>query len=91
MIKVGVAISKDSIALAKAGRLDADYIQYYGQLGVEPMHEILPYKPVMLHDLPEPFWLNYENPFRDDVMNVSRELVDHAKSPWFSTGIGASA
>jgi uncharacterized protein (UPF0276 family) len=91
MIKVGVAVSKNAIALAKAGRLDADYIQYYGQLGVEPMHEVLPYKPVMLHDLPEPFWLNYENPFQDDVMKVSRELVENAKSPWFSTGIGASA
>jgi uncharacterized protein (UPF0276 family) len=91
MIQLGVTISKAAIALAKAGRLDVDYIQYYAQLGVEPIHEILPYKPVMLHDLPEPFWLNYENPFRDDVMKTARELVDLAKSPWLSTGIGASA
>jgi uncharacterized protein (UPF0276 family) len=91
MIKLGVTISKPAIALAKEGRLDADYIQYYAQLGVERMHEVLPYKPVMLHDLPEPFWLSYENPFQEDLMKVSRELVDTAKSPWLSTGIGASA
>ena len=91
MIKLGVTISKPAVALAKSGMLDADYIQYYGQLGVERMHEVLPYKPIMLHDFPEPFWLNYENPFREDTMKVARALVDTAKSPWFSTGIGASA
>jgi uncharacterized protein (UPF0276 family) len=91
MIKLGVAVSKSSVALAKAGRLDVDYIQYYAQLGVQPMHEILPYKAVMLHDLPEPFWLNYENPFQEETMKTARELVDMAKSPWLSTGIGASA
>jgi uncharacterized protein (UPF0276 family) len=91
MIKLGVAVSKSSVALAKAGKLDADYIQYYAQLGIEPMYEVLQYKPVMLHDLPEPFWLNYENPFQEETMQLSRQLVDTAKSPWLSTGIGASA
>jgi uncharacterized protein (UPF0276 family) len=91
VIQLGVAVSKSSVALAKAGQLDVDYIQYYAQLGVENMHSVLPYKPVMLHDLPEPFWLNYENPFQENVMKISRELVDLAKSPWLSTGIGASA
>ncbi len=91
MIQVGVSISEPAIALAKAGRLDVDFVQYYAAWGVERMHEIQPYKRLMLHDLPEPFWLNYENPFQEETMRESRELLDTAKSPWFSTGIGASA
>ena len=73
MIKLGVAVSKSSVALAKAGRLDADYIQYYGQLGVQPMKEILPYKPVMLHDFPEPFLAQLREPIsRRDNESISR-------------------
>jgi len=91
MNKLGISISRTVFALAEAGRLDADYIVYYGQLGPQRLHEVVKYKPVMLHDLPEPFWLNYENPFLDSVMIPAREMLDTAKSPWLSTGIGASA
>jgi uncharacterized protein (UPF0276 family) len=91
MTKLGISISRSVYALAEAGRLDADYIVYYSQIGPERLHEIVKYKPVMLHDLPEPFWLNYENPFLDSVMIPAREMLDTAKSPWLSTGIGASA
>ena len=91
MIKLGVAISNASLALAQRGELDVDYIQYYAQGSVERMREVLKYKPVMLHDLPEPFWLNYEDPFGEATMKLAREQLETAKSPWLSTGIGASA
>jgi uncharacterized protein (UPF0276 family) len=45
----------------------------------------------MIHDLPEPFWLNYEAPFTEDVLREGKAMMDLARPPWFSTGIGASA
>ena len=91
MTKFGIPVSRSVYALAEADRLDVDYIVYYGQIGPQHLHDVIRYKPVMLHDLPEPFWLNYENPFLDSVMIPAREMLDTAKSPWLSTGIGASA
>jgi uncharacterized protein (UPF0276 family) len=91
MLKLGISISRTVYDLVEAGRLDVDYIVYYGQRGPARLHNVIKYKPVMLHDLPEPFWLNYENPFLDSVMIPAREMLDTAKSPWLSTGIGASA
>jgi len=90
-MRVGVPIAPATLALARAGKLDVDYIVYYGQAGMKRLHDFAQYKPIYIHDLPEPFWLNYENPFLDEVMSVGRELLDTAKSPWFSTGVGASA
>jgi uncharacterized protein (UPF0276 family) len=91
MVKLGVPISQATYELAVANELDADYIVYYGQIGPERLTNIVPLKPVLLHDLPEPFWLNYENPFLDEVMSAARAMLDMAKCPWLSTGIGASA
>jgi uncharacterized protein (UPF0276 family) len=89
--KLGVSISKTVAELAREGALDADYIVYYGQLGEKYLAELLPLKPLYLHDLPEPFWLNYEAPFTEEVTRVGRILLDAMQPPWFSTGIGASA
>ena len=91
MLEFGASISRTVQALAQAGRLDVDYIVYYGQIGPDRLRDVVKSKPVMLHDLPEPFWLNYENPFLESVMVPAREMLDMAKSPWLSTGIGASA
>jgi uncharacterized protein (UPF0276 family) len=91
MIRVGVPISEATLALAEAGHLDVDYIVYYAQAGLKEMQEYIKFKPLFLHDLPEPFWLNYEDPFVDSVMTEARAMLDLAKSPWLSTGIGASA
>lgn len=91
MQKLGISVSRSVLALARAGRLDADYVVYYGQLGPAGLRDVVQHKPVMLHDLPEPFWLNYENPFLDSVMVPARQMLDAARSPWLSTGIGASA
>ena len=90
-MKFGIAISKTVGDLARENALDADYIVYYGQLGMKYVPDLLPHKPLLLHDLPEPFWLNYENPFTDDVLRVGTELMEAIKPPWFSTGVGASA
>lgn len=91
MIKLGVTYSKTLLAALESGPLDIDYIKVDAEAGMEAMQAALKYKPVLLHDLPEPFWLNYENPFQDDVMVKARALLNAAKSPWLSTGIGASA
>jgi len=91
MIRVGVPISPATLALAEAGRLDVDYIVYYAQAGLNEMQKYIKFKPLFLHDLPEPFWLNYENPFVDSVMTEARAMLELAQSPWLSTGIGASA
>src|SRR5579859_1370395 len=77
--------------MAKDGQLDADYIVYYGQLGSPLLPEIVALRPVMIHDLPEPFWLNYEAPFTENVLREGKALIDLARPPWFSTGVGASA
>jgi uncharacterized protein (UPF0276 family) len=90
-MKLGVPMSPATLSLAQAGKLDVDYIVYYGQAGMKWLHDFAQYKPIYIHDLPEPFWLNYENPFLDEVMRVGREMLDVAEPPWFSTGIGASA
>src|SRR4051812_30164028 len=91
MIKVGVPISEATLALAKSNRLDVDYIVFYAQAGLNTMQEYINFKPLFLHDLPEPFWLNYENPFVESVMAEARAMLDLAQSPWLSTGVGASA
>jgi len=91
MIRLGVAISKTAFALLEAGKLDVDYLQVYGQMGIDDLKKIAPYKPLMLQDLHNSFWLNYENPFHEDLMQEARAMLDVAKSLWFSTGIGASA
>ena len=91
MHKLGISASPSVLALARSGRLDADYVVCYGQSGPARLREFLPYSAVMLHDLPEPFWLNYENPFLDSVTGPAREMLNLCRPPWLSTGIGASA
>jgi len=91
MIKIGVSISTTAAAMAAVGQLDVDYIVWYGQIGLTHLDKVLPYKPLLLHDLSDSFWLNYEDPFDETVMQTTRTLLDQIQCPWFSTGIGASA
>ncbi len=91
MLKVGVPAAPAAVSLAKAGKLDVDYMVYYAQRGVDKLRPIADLKPIFIHDLPEPFWLNYENPFLPEVMDAERQMLDIAQCPWLSTGIGASA
>jgi len=90
--QVGVPILKSTYNLLAAGKLDVDYVVFYGQAGLENLRKVVPYgKPIFLHDLASSFWLNYENPFQEEVVTEAKEMLALAKSPWFSTGIGASA
>src|SRR6266851_634648 len=90
-MKFGISISKTVGEMARNDELDVDYIVYYGQIGMKYVDEMKAHYPLLLHDLPEPFWLSYENPFTDEVVKVSQQLLDSIQPPWFSTGIGASA
>lgn len=91
-IKLGVPILKSTFALLEAGDLDVDYVVFYGQAGIDNLRRVAVYdRPIYLHDLARSFWLNYEDPFREDVMAEARAMLDLAQSPWLSTGIGASA
>lgn len=91
MIRLGVPIAPATLALAQAGKLDVDYIVYYGSKGAIELGEYAKYKPLLLHDLSGAFWLNYENPFEEGLMREARVMLDATQSPWLSTGIGASA
>lgn len=90
-IKLGLPISKTAFKLLESGDLDVDYIVWYGQIGLNNLDRLVQYKPVFIHDLASSFWLNYEEPFKPDVMDEARQLLDITKTPWLSTGIGASA
>jgi uncharacterized protein (UPF0276 family) len=92
MIQLGIPILKTSYELLAARELDVDYVVYYGQAGLDKLKKVVEHgKPVFIHDLAASFWLNYKDPFQDDVMAEARAMLDLAQSPWLSTGIGASA
>lgn len=90
-LQLGISISHAAARLAQQGQLPADYIVWYGQIGTQGLAEVLPHKPLLLHDLADSFWLNYADPFDDAVMRQARTLLDQMRCPWLSTGIGASA
>lgn len=90
-MQLGVSISVTAAALAAAKELDVDYIVWYGQLGMEGLAQVTQSKPVLLHDLADSFWLNYADPFDENVMATARAMLDLTRSAWLSTGIGASA
>jgi len=92
MIKLGIPMLKSSYPLLEAGKLNVDYVVYYGQAGLENLKKVAQHgKPIYIHDLASSFWLNYVDPFKPDVMDEARAMLDIAQSPWLSTGIGASA
>lgn len=91
-IQLGLPILKTSYQLLAAGKLEVDYVVFYGQAGLDNLKKVAEHgKPIYLHDLANSFWLNYADPFQDDVMTEARAMLDLAQSPWLSTGIGASA
>jgi uncharacterized protein (UPF0276 family) len=91
MIRLGISISHTAARLAAEGRLNADYLVWYGQLGLNGLDKVIPHKPVLLHDLSDSFWLNYADPFDERVLTVARTIMEVTRTPWLSTGIGASA
>jgi uncharacterized protein (UPF0276 family) len=90
-IRLGISISRTAARLAAQGRLNVDYIVWYGQLGAAQLDEVADSKPLLLHDLSDSFWLNYDDPFDEALMTQTRAILDRIQCPWLSTGIGASA
>src|SRR5690348_92557 len=60
MIRLGIPIFPATYDLLTAGKLDVDYVMYYGHKGIETLSKVATYdKPIFLHDLAASFWLNY--------------------------------
>lgn len=92
MIQIGASNSASLFALLDQQAIDVDYITVYGSQPMEVLQKALTYRPVLLHDVSNTFWLNYADPFADvATVTKARAMLDAAQSPWFSTGIGASA
>lgn len=62
-----------------------------GESDVATLQSALALRPVLLHDISYDFWLNYQDPFDPDTMSKARAMLELARPPWHSTGIGASA
>ncbi len=92
MIQIGASVSPALLTLLDQQAVDIDTITVYGSQSMHLLERALAHRPVLLHDVANTFWLNYENPFADiATVTKARAMLDAAKSPWFSTGIGASA
>jgi uncharacterized protein (UPF0276 family) len=71
--------------------MPVDYIKVDGAESLATLESALARRPVYVHDISNKFWLNYTDPFQAAAMDKARAMLDRAQSPWFSTGIGASA
>jgi uncharacterized protein (UPF0276 family) len=90
-IRVGATVTPALFAVLANGELDIDHIKVDADEGLETLNRALAHRPVFLHDISSRFWLNYEDPFDEAEMTPARHMLDVARPPWFSTGIGASA
>lgn len=91
VVRIGIEASTVLLSMLSRKAIDIDFVKVDGDSSMEMLNEALSYKPVLIHDINRYFWLNYEDPFKDEVMATARKMLDAAKPPWFSTGIGASA
>lgn len=90
-MKIGATISPALLSLLNNNQIDVDYIEVNGEHDIATLQRALAHRPVLLHDISYRFWLNYEDPFEPATMAKARTMLDMAKPPWHSTGIGASA
>ncbi len=90
-MKIGATISPALLSLLASDEIDVDYIEVNGEQDVETLIKALELRPVLLHDISANFWLNYQDPFDSATMDTARAMLDLARPPWHSTGIGASA
>lgn len=86
-----MTISPVLLSLLTNSTPQVDYIKVDGDLDLETLKRAVALRPVLLHDVSYGVWLNYQNPFDEVAMTKAREMLDLARPPWFSTGIGASA
>ncbi len=59
MMKIGATISPALLSLLAEQPLELDYIEVNGESDVALLQRALAFRPVLLHDLAENFWLNY--------------------------------
>ncbi|MGB8646344.1 MAG: DUF692 family multinuclear iron-containing protein [Anaerolineae bacterium] len=90
-MKIGATLSPALLSLLASNAAEVDYIEVNGEQSAEILEQALALRPVLLHDISEQFWLNYEEPFAPATMDKARAMIDRARPPWHSTGIGASA
>jgi len=90
-MKLAATLSPNLLSLLDQGRIDVDYVEVNGEYNMDVLQRAMMRRPVLLHDISNTFWLNYEAPFTDEEMSRARTMIDAAKPPWHSTGIGASA
>src|SRR5947208_1340002 len=90
-MKLAATLSPNLLSLLDQGRIDVDYVEVNGEYNMDVLQRAMTRRPVLLHDISNTFWLNYEAPFTDEEMSRARTMMDAAKPPWHSTGIGASA
>lgn len=79
------------LSLLSKSPAQVDYIELNGDADLETLDRALALRPVLLHDIAGDVWLNYEHPFEETRMAKARAMMERARPPWHSTGIGASA
>lgn len=79
------------LSLLTSSQIPVDYIEVNGEQDLATLERALALRPVLLHDISYDVWLNYENPFDAETMSKARAMIEMARPPWHSTGIGASA
>ncbi len=79
------------LSLLTHSQIPVDYIEVNGEETIAALQDALALRPVLLHDISYDVWLNYENPFDAATMSKARAMIEMARPPWHSTGIGASA
>jgi uncharacterized protein len=89
--QIGATVTPALFALLADEALKVDYIKVDGDLGLRAVEQALAYRPVLLHDISNQFWLNYRDPFAAAPLAEVETMLARCRPPWFSTGIGASA
>jgi len=90
-MKISATISPALLSLLAKNQIDIHYIEVNGESEVAALQRALALRPALIHDISYGFWLNYSDPFDEAEMSKARAMLDLARPPWFSTGIGASA
>ncbi len=90
-MKIGATFSPALLSLLDKNQIHVDTIEVNGEQDIATLQRALAQRPVLLHDISYDVWLNYEDPFDEATMAKARTMMDLARPPWFSTGIGASA
>ncbi len=90
-MKIGAVISTALQKLLEKKSVNVDYVEVNGEDNLALLRGVLTLRPVLLHDISNDFWLTYADPFDEATMSKARAMIELARPPWHSTGIGSSA